>query len=178
MRQHVPPHQHAARIRIYAACACALLAAPRALANPPSPTAVFDVGFVDTSLEGQMNGQRPDQQKRLESLDTQLRELLTRSGCCQVVPLGPVAKQAQALQIWDCNGCDVDLARKAGATISVTAWVQKVSNLILNINLVARSVTNGQVIDAGSVDIRGNTDEAWSRGLAYLFRDRLHPAKW
>jgi hypothetical protein len=77
-----------------------------------------------------------------------------------------------------CNGCDVDLARKAGARISVTGWVQKVSNLILNINIVARDVDTGEVISAGSVDIRGNTDQSWSRGLAYLLRNRLRPSEW
>jgi len=53
-----------------------------------------------------------------------------------------------------------------------------VSNLILNINVVARDVTTGRVIGAGSVDIRGNTDESWSRGLSYLLRNRLHPSEW
>jgi hypothetical protein len=77
-----------------------------------------------------------------------------------------------------CNGCDVDLAREVGASISVTGWVQKVSNLILNINVVARDVKTGKTIGAGSVDIRGNTDESWSRGLSYLVRNRLHPSEW
>ncbi|HQT26410.1 MAG TPA: DUF2380 domain-containing protein, partial [Burkholderiales bacterium] len=62
--------------------------------------------------------------------------------------------------------------------ISVVGWVQKVSNLILNINVAARSVTTGKVIEEGSVDIRGNTDESWSRGLSYLMRNRLHPSNW
>jgi hypothetical protein len=39
-------------------------------------------------------------------------------------------------------------------------------------------VPTGRVIDAGSVDIRGNTNESWSRGLSYLFRNRLHPSGW
>jgi hypothetical protein len=56
--------------------------------------------------------------------------------------------------------------------------VQKVSNLILNITLVVRDVGTGQVINAGSVDLRGNTDESWSRGLSYLLRNRLQPAEW
>jgi hypothetical protein len=34
------------------------------------------------------------------------------------------------------------------------------------------------VVAAGSVDIRGNTDESWSRGLSYLLRNRLHPSEW
>jgi hypothetical protein len=158
--------------------ACAWLALPAALARSPSPTAVFDIGFDDTSLQGQEQGVRADQQKRLQALDANLRAMLVKSGCCELVPITDVAKQAQDVDMWNCKGCDVDLARKVGAKISVTGWVQKVSNLILNVNLVARNVETGQVIEAGSVDIRGNTDESWSRGLAYLLQNRLHPSDW
>ena len=151
-----------------------------ATANTATPrkTAVFNIGLDDTSLQGQEQGPQAAQQERLRALDAQLRDALVKSGCCQIVPLGAAAKQAPDFDAWNCNGCDVDLARKAGATISVTGWVQKVSNLILNINVVARNISTGQVIAAGSVDIRGNTDESWSRGLAYLLRERLHPSKW
>jgi Protein of unknown function (DUF2380) len=148
------------------------------MAKDPSPTAVFNFGFDDTSLQGQEQGIQADQQARLRALDSQLRDMLVKSACCSLVDVAPVAKQAQPIDPWNCQGCDLDLARKVGAKISVTGWVQKVSNLILNINLVARSVTTGQVISTGSVDIRGNTDESWSRGLSYLLRDRMHPSDW
>ena len=46
-------------------------------------------------------------------------------------------------------------------------WVQKVSNLILNINLEVRS-ESGAMRYRGSVDIRGNTDESWLRGARRL----------
>jgi len=46
-------------------------------------------------------------------------------------------------------------------------WVQKVSNLILNINLEMRAGV-GVVRYRGSVDIRGNTDESWLRGVRRL----------
>ena len=157
---------------------CVCCAATGAFASQPSPAAVFSFGFDDTSLQGEMQGPETAEHQRLAALNKELRDMLARSQCCSIVDLGPEAKQAQVLDMRTCNGCDVDLARKAGARISVTGWVQKVSNLILNINLVARDVTTGQVIEAGSVDIRGNTDESWSRGLSYLLRNRLHPAQW
>lgn len=153
-------------------------AATAAAATDPSPTAVFDFAFDDTSLQGQVQGTEPAEQHRLGALDAELRTMLANSGCCSMVDLRTVASQAGDLDIRTCNGCDVDLARKAGAKISVTGWVQKVSNLILNINLVARDVATGQVVAAGSVDIRGNTDKSWSRGLSYLLRNRLHPSEW
>jgi hypothetical protein len=154
------------------------LAGPGALAKEPSPTAVFAFGFDDTSLQGQMQGPRADEHRRLDALDTELRDMLAKSGCCSLVDMAAGTKETQTMDLRTCNGCELDAARKAGARISVIGWVQKVSNLILNINVVARSVTTGQVISAGSVDIRGNTDESWSRGLSYLLRNRLHPAEW
>jgi hypothetical protein len=149
-----------------------------ALAKEPSPTAIFAFDLNDTSLQGEVQGHRADEQQRLAALDTQIRDILARSGCCTAMDLRDVAEQARGMDIKSCNGCDVALAQKVGAKISVTGWVQKVSNLILNINVVARNVSTGNVIEAGSVDIRGNTDESWSRGLAYLLRDRLHPSDW
>jgi hypothetical protein len=57
----------------------------------------------------------------------------------------------------------------------LAAWgsVQKVSNLIRNINVYMRNVRTGTLHFANSVDIRGNTDEAWRRGLDYMLRHYL-----
>ena len=55
----------------------------------------------------------------------------------------------------------------------MTGTVQKVSNLILNINVYIREARRPNRVTAYSVDIRGNTDESWSRGLSYLVRNRL-----
>jgi hypothetical protein len=148
------------------------------MAQSPVPTAIFSLALDDTSLQGQTFGPQADEQHRLAALDDQLRDLLVASSCCSIVDLAGVTKQAQGMDMRTCNGCDVGLASQEGARISVTGWVQKVSNLILNITVVARDVPTGRVIEAGSVDIRGNTDESWSRGLSYLLRNRLHPAEW
>ena len=160
-------------VLVYASVALACVPANGALA-----TAVFPFGFDDTSLQGQEQGPQVAQQQRLRALGIQLRDLLVQSGCCVLVDVSPVAAQSAGVDPWNCNACNVDLARAVNARISVTGWVQKVSNLILNITLVAHDVATGKVIEAGSVDIRGTTDESWSRGLAYLLHKRLHPAEW
>jgi hypothetical protein len=46
--------------------------------------------------------------------------------------------------------------------------VQKVSNLILNINVRIEDAASGRVLLVRSVDLRGNTDETWRRGMAHL----------
>jgi hypothetical protein len=52
----------------------------------------------------------------------------------------------------------------------MTAWVQKVSNLILNLNIQIRDVHSGLIMQNKSVDIRGNTDTSWLRGIRYMAR--------
>ncbi|MCP4410012.1 MAG: DUF2380 domain-containing protein [Gammaproteobacteria bacterium] len=55
--------------------------------------------------------------------------------------------------------------------------VQKVSNLILNINVYIADVETNQFIFIKSVDIRGNTDKSWTRGLNWLLRYYLKDVK-
>jgi Protein of unknown function (DUF2380) len=146
-------------------------ATPGAPAGEPIPVAaVLAFELDDTSLQGEMRGLDAGDRARLDRLDQQLREALAQSG--RYAPIAVPTNPSEP-SWWTCDGCEVDPARKAGAKVSVIGWVQKVSNLILNINIVMRDVTTGQRIAAGSVDIRGDTDESWTRGLAYLLRNRI-----
>ena len=45
--------------------------------------------------------------------------------------------------------------------------------LLLNINFYMEDAESGKMKFARSVDIRGNTDESWRRGLDYLLRNHL-----
>jgi hypothetical protein len=80
-------------------------------------------------------------------------------------------QQASSLQA--CGGCDMRLAQRIGAELAITGTVQKVSNLILNMNIYVREASTGATIAAMSADMRGNTDETWSRTLDWLVRNRL-----
>ena len=136
--------------------------------------AVFPFELYDTSLQGEKGGPGADEHARLALIDGKLRDMLASSGRYDLVPLGPAAAKAADLDLRTCDGCELPLARELGAGASIVGWVQKVSPLILNINLVIRDVATGKVVDGGSVDIRGDTDESWTRGVAYLLHDRLH----
>jgi Protein of unknown function (DUF2380) len=89
------------------------------------------------------------------------------------VDAAPLQSKLSVSSIRGCNGCELDLARQLGAQQLAYGWVQKVSNLILNINLIVEDVATGRQLRAESVDIRGNTDESWSRGLRYLLNERM-----
>ena len=155
---------------------CAVLAASLPLvlgAAAPAPgtkVAVFPFQLDNTSLQAA----QPAEQARLKALTAQLRAALAKQGLAPV-PLGDAAAKADAQNITACGDCDLALAKQLGAKLSVIAWVQKVSLLILNINVEIRNVATGHVIAGGSADIRGDTDESWKRGLAYLLQNTLLP---
>lgn len=73
-----------------------------------------------------------------------------------------------------CNGCTGTIGEAAGADLVLFPWVQKVSNLILNINAEIRDAQTEAVVATRSVDIRGNNDVSWQRGVRSLVR-RLCP---
>jgi hypothetical protein len=85
----------------------------------------------------------------------------------------PIAREAQASNLQACGGCDMRLARRIGAELAITGTVQKVSNLILNMNIYVRDASSGATIAAMSADMRGNTDESRSRTLNWLVHYRL-----
>lgn len=152
--------------------ALALMIAAPARADPPK-LAVFDFELLDTSLEGEVNGPRPDEHDRLIRVGDQLRTQLAESGKFRLVDIAPVNAVAHGSNLQACGGCDVQYAKQLGADLAITGMVQKVSNLILNINIYLRDVHTGRLITSMSADLRGNTDESWSRATSYLLRNRL-----
>lgn len=142
-------------------------------ASAATRVVVFGFELFDTSGEAGIGGPRPDEQRRLALITEDMRKRLAAAGY-QVVDTAPQKAQIdEASPIRNCNGCDLPIARALGAELEVIGLVQKVSNLILNINFQLRDVATGQVLRAGSADIRNNTDESWLRGVSYLIRNRL-----
>jgi hypothetical protein len=139
----------------------------------PSQVAVFDFELIDTSLQGEVDGPRSDEQGRLMRAGDQVRKALADSGRFTVLDIAPVNVAAHGSNLQACGGCEVALARQLGADLVITGTVQKVSNLILNINVYLRDVHTGQLVTVMSADMRGNTDESWTRATNYLLRNRL-----
>ncbi len=133
--------------------------------------AAFGVLWINTSLEPT----RPDEKARLAAAARQLEQGLTARGY-HLVDTAPVAARTASFDLRSCTVCELDLARELDADFALLAWVQKVSNLILNLNLQVHDVATGRLVGAGSVDIRGNTDESWSRGMRRLIERQIPQA--
>ena len=163
-------------MKILALSTAALLAfAAPALAA--TKAAVFDFELIDTSLDA-TTGVKPEETARVARASAQLKARLAASGQYELVDMASKAEAAKAANLQSCGGCDGAMAKELGAKISFTATVQKVSNLILNLNVYVRDAETGQAISAMSVDIRGNTDESWTRGVDYLVKNQLLPGNF
>ena len=127
--------------------------------------------FINTSLEPTSGAE----QSRLKSLDALFLQQVEAAASYDIVDI-PQPLRADidaATEIRNCNGCERDFAARAGAQLAAWGTVQKVSNLILNINLYIEDAARGRMIFVKSVDIRGNTDDSWQHGLRYLLRHYL-----
>jgi Protein of unknown function (DUF2380) len=139
----------------------------------PARLAVFDFELLDTSLQGEVNGPRTDEHDRLMRVGDQLRKELAESGKFTLLDISKVNAAAHGSNLQACGGCDVQYAQQLNADLAITGVVQKVSNLILNMNIYLRDAHTGRLVVAMSADLRGNTDESWSRAMTYLVRNRL-----
>jgi hypothetical protein len=146
-----------------------LVLAPPALAA--DRVALLPFELLNTSLEPT----RPDETQRVLLLDRVVTERMAQAGLTMLDPAPVAGEMADIASLRGCNGCERDLGRELGADFVVIGWVQKVSNLILNLNMQVRDVASGAIVSAASVDIRGNTDDSWRRGALYLLEHRILP---
>ena len=141
-------------------------------AHAAQKAAVFEFELIDTSLDGELLGETDAEKARVTRMAPLARELLSHYGF-EIVGIAPVAEKAKNSNLQSCGFCDSAMARELGAEVAVTGTVQKVSNLILNVNLYVRNAATNKYEMVGSVDIRGNTDDSWFRGIKYLVKNRL-----
>lgn len=154
----------------------ALSARLAAAATPPEPArsvALLNVRFLNDheDLEPTTGAERA----RLALIATLFKAKLEASGRYTFVsiPADAAAKIAAGPEIGACGGCEFGYGKEVGADIAAWIVVQKVSDLILNINVSMAAVPTGKLVFFHSVDIRGDTDESWTRGLTYLVKNYL-----
>ena len=151
---------------------CSIGIAGEAAADQTVPrVAFFGFQLINTSPQPTT----PEETQRIRMLDDMFQQKLDASGRFKIVSIPSHVRDeiAAAPEISNCNGCERDFAVEAGADWAAWGTVQKVSNLILNINIYMEDARANKMEFVKSVDIRGNTDESWQRGLDYMLRHYL-----
>jgi Protein of unknown function (DUF2380) len=148
-------------------------AATNAPSEPAKSVALLSVQFLNDheDLEPTTAAERT----RIGSVESVFKAKLEASGRYKFVsiPAEVAGRIAAGPEVGACGGCEVGYGKEFGA--NYTAWIviQKVSDLILNINVYMADVATGKLAFVHSVDIRGNTDESWTRGITYLVKNYL-----
>ena len=118
------------------------------------------------------------QEVRLRSATAQLQRELSERKLYRVVDPAPSQELQRKLRdkqefLYRCDDCAEQVGVLLGVDLAMVAWVQKVSELILNVNVQIYDVKAQKVVFTKSVDMRGNDDVSWTRAVHYLVRDMV-----
>lgn len=147
-------------------------------ASPSPPRLAFlglrlqnDNEILEPTTEAERN--------RISIIEKQFTSSLEAARSYSIVPLTNDirAKISSGQFVGSCGGCEAAFGKEL--KVDRVAWitVQKVSNLILNMNLYMADPATDKLTFLKSVDIRGNTDETWSRSLNYLLKNYFYDQK-
>lgn len=144
-------------------------------AAEPHNTAFLGVHFQN---DNEMYEPTSDAERnRIEKIGQIFTSKLTESTKYRFVEISPdlKARIAAGQAPGACGGCEVDYGKEIGTQWIAWVNVQKVSNLILNLNVYIADVRNNKMVFVKSVDIRNNSDEGWERAINYLLKNYLLP---
>jgi hypothetical protein len=177
-----PPLPSLPRRRVVSTLALAPLMALPALLRPMNALAAELTSLVVLPPDFLDDHQNPDpqvvaaQERRLVTLHRQLQDELRETGLYRIIdPTTALAATNDALHaqefLYRCPDCIAAIGRAARADLAMSCWVQKVSELILNVNVELFRISSERSLLSKSVDMRGNQDASWTRAVHYLVRD-------
>ncbi|MBC6444187.1 MAG: DUF3280 domain-containing protein [Alphaproteobacteria bacterium GM202ARS2] len=141
--------------------------------------AVFKCELFDTSGSKDLKVQQ-EQAQRLNLVTQVIKDDIDRRGVYTIVDTSraneldsPHARFAAEGLFRECPGCEAEVAAQLGADLSMGCLIQKVSNLILNINYYIRDAKTERLQAQYSAAIRGNTDQTWVRSALWLLKNRV-----
>jgi hypothetical protein len=121
-----------------------------------------------------VRGPSPDEKRRLEAAHEELVKRISADERYEIVDLAPVAKEiADGQPFYNCNGCEIDIAKKVNADLVMTSVVEKISETHLSLTVGIVDVAKSSLVSNSSVLIQGNTDESWLHGVKWLAKNRL-----
>ena len=137
--------------------------------------AFLGITLLDSSLQSATADGGNEELRRLAMIQDLVATRFAEEGYV-LLDLAPVAADLdRVVNPAKCYGCDARMGQALGADFVLVGEVQKVSNLILSMNLQMRDPETGQTVKGRVVDIRSNTDEAWLRGMSYILKTAFFP---
>lgn len=150
----------------------------RAQSDGVAPNTLRTLAVLDFELVDEQNNPltKAAQEVRLRNATRQLQQELGERRLYRVVDPAPSVELQRKLRseqeyLFRCDDCADQVGRLLGVDLVMATWVQKVSELILNLNVQIYDVKAQKVVFSKSVDMRGNEDVSWTRAVHYLVRE-------
>lgn len=138
-------------------------------AAPRPKLAILPFEINDTSGEV---GTSARHEPMLAALTTFVGQRLDQAGLFDVVPQARIAEAVAAVNpgtyLRNCNGCEIDIARRAGADQVMIGWIWKVSSLVLSLHIEIKDVASGRTVYLRAFDFRGDNEKSWQRAVDYM----------
>jgi hypothetical protein len=139
-------------------------------ATPLRRLLVLDFEIVDTSNEPTEH--RTEHARRLQLVrDAVGRELALRK-VYEIADREAIRVELDAILehqfLRTCNGCELALARQAGADLVMLGKFNKISTLIGSMDVLIKDARTGAVVYAQTFGFRGDTDQAWLRAAKFF----------
>lgn len=154
--------------------------APGSAPRAPGDGALPKLAVLDFELIDDQNNPltKAAQGVRLRKATQQLQQELAERRLYDVVDPAPSAAlqgelRSQQAFLYRCDDCADQVGALLGVDLVMGTWVQKVSELILNLNVQVYDRRRRQVVFSKSVDMRSNDDVSWTRAVRYLVRDMV-----
>jgi hypothetical protein len=142
--------------------------------SPPLKLALFDFELEDFSAGGSLLATNPADSETLKRVTDEVRQLIAQSGRYTLVDIGSAdAEAVKAHSLRNCDGCDAGIALKLGAEQSFVGIVTRISRTEYTVRFQIRDARTGAVILNKQTDLRMGADYSWSRGAAWLIKNRL-----
>lgn len=142
--------------------------------SPPLKLALFDFELEDFSAGASFLAGNPADSEQLKSVTDEARRLIAQSGRYTLVDISSADAPA-VTEHWlrKCDGCDAGIALKLGAEQSFVGIVTRISRTEYTVRYQIRDARTGSVISNKQTDLRMGADYSWSRGAAWLIKNRL-----
>lgn len=152
---------------------------PQARAEEPATLLVLDYEFDGDPGDPTLLAER---RRRMERMTQVLRDAMRGEGQYRVVDSpqvrADIARAKAAQYLHRCNGCELDLARTAGARYVMIPWVFRMSQLVVTMHFEIKDVSTGALVMKRALDFRNDTDASWAREIEYLVRDLREGKRW
>ncbi|HET6376309.1 MAG TPA: DUF3280 domain-containing protein [Methylocella sp.] len=157
-------------------CAALLPAfSTRAVASRPLKLAVFDFELEDFSAGGALLPESAADLEQLKRVTEEVRSLMRETGRYELADVSGAASEEPVKGHWlrKCNGCEAMIAAKLGAEQSFAGTVTRISRTEYTVGFRIRDAKTGAILFDGQTDLRMGASYSWSRGAAWLVKNRL-----